>query len=199
MKEMQMEDKELLRQLDRPIWMQGLGSSLYIYWTKKAYEDNRTFWKDAAPHAFHFGIALDVFLRDSGKESLVLIGYQDQAINWQKTELQHLEDKIDSFCILFAVKNQQLSYQQAVQLLQTKEVYFLETAKHQPVQLQRQTGEEFYPAIPCFLSRESAKEFQSEEEEIIKPLRLHQLARLSQQPILLEPDKPYGIEVQPFS
>lgn len=35
---------DLLQQLDRSIWIQTLEKTMYLYWTKKVYQENQSFW-----------------------------------------------------------------------------------------------------------------------------------------------------------
>lgn len=193
----------LMDKLDLSIKLHQLGSSLYALLTEQDHQDKADLWTaySSTPLSFHLGLALDMLLQEGLYQEIILCGLGAEDVRISKAELEPARDLIDSFCILFATKNGQLNQQQAYQLLQAKTFYFLEKDIEGEISYQTRQeirGQEVYQTLSCFLTYEKAAEVAKDGYEV-SSLKLHQILRLSQLPVWLEPQRRYGLQISsPF-
>lgn len=149
------------------------------------------------------GMALDNVIQQPHYKNLIIGGLAPDEIIVSKEELMPLKDIVDSFCIMYAAANNRLENSKAYELMKDKTVYFIgKLLTDNP-----QKGDEIaymgidrtasdgtsYEAIKCFLTKESAENFNSEKRPV-SPANLAYLKSFIGKPVIIEPHRNYWIE-----
>lgn len=149
------------------------------------------------------GMALDNVIQQPYYKNLIIGGLAPDEIIVSKEELMPLKNIVDSFCIMYAAANNRLENSKAYELMKDKTVYFIgKLLTDNP-----QKGDEIaymgidrtasdgtpYEAVKCFLTKESAENFNNENKPI-SPANLAYLKSFIGKPIIIEPHRNYWIE-----
>lgn len=149
------------------------------------------------------GMALDNVIQQPYYKNLIIGGLAPDEIIVSKEELMPLKDIVDSFCIMYAAANNRLENSKAYELMKDKTVYFIgKLLTDNP-----QKGDEIaymgidrtasdgtpYEAVKCFLTKESAENFNSEKRPV-SPANLAYLKSFIGKPVIIEPHRNYWIE-----
>ena len=149
------------------------------------------------------GMALDNVIQQPYYKNLIIGGLAPDEIIVSKEELMPLKDIVDSFCIMYAAANNRLENSKAYELMKDKTVYFIgKLLTDNP-----QKGDEIaymgidrtasdgtpYEAVKCFLTKESAENFNSEKRSV-SPVNLDYLKSFLGKPVIIEPHRNYWIE-----
>lgn len=148
-------------------------------------------------------MALDNVIQQAHFKALIIGGLAPEEIIVSKEALMPLKDIVDSFCIMYAAANNRLENSKAYELMKDKTVYFIgKLLTDNP-----QKGDEIaymgidrtasdgtpYEAIKCFLTKESAENFNSEKRPV-SPANLAYLKSFIGKPVIIEPHRNYWIE-----
>ena len=149
------------------------------------------------------GMALDNVIQQPHYKNLIIGGLAPDEIIVSKEALMPLKDIVDSFCIMYAAANNRLENSKAYELMKDKTVYFIgKLLTDNP-----QKGDEIaymgidrtasdgtpYEAVKCFLTKESAENFNSEKRPV-SPANLAYLKSFIGKPVIIEPHRNYWIE-----
>lgn len=155
------------------------------------------------PVQIPLGMALDNVIQQPHFKALIIGGLAPEEIIVSKEELMPMKDIVDSFCIMYAVANNRLENSKAYEFMKDKTVYFIGKL---PID-NPQKGDEIaymgidrtasdgtpYEAVKCFLTKESAEKYNSENRPI-SPANLDYLKSFWGKPVIIEPHRNYWIE-----
>ena len=149
------------------------------------------------------GMALDNVIQQPHYKSLIIGGLAPDEIIVSKEELIPLKDIVDSFCIMYATANNRLENSKAYDLMKNKTVYFIgklfadipqkgDEIAYMGIDRKASDGTP-YEAVKCFLTKESAENFNSEKRPV-SPANLAYLKSFWGKPVIIEPHRNYWIE-----
>lgn len=148
-------------------------------------------------------MALDNVIQQPNFKALIIGDLASEEIIVSKEALMPIKDIVDSFCIMYAAANNLLENSKAYEFMKDKTVYFIgKLPTDNP-----QKGDEIaymgidrtasdgtpYEAVKCFLTKESAEKYNSENRPI-SPANLSYLKSFIGKPVIIEPHKNYWIE-----
>lgn len=149
------------------------------------------------------GMALDNVIQQAHFKALIIGGLAPDEIIVSKEELMPLKDIVDSFCIMYAAANNRLENSKAYGLMKDKTVYFIgklltdnphkgDEIAYMGIDRTASDGTS-YEAIKCFLTKESAENFNSEKRPV-SSANLAYLKSFIGKPVIIEPHRNYWIE-----
>ncbi|KXT77150.1 hypothetical protein STRDD11_02703 [Streptococcus sp. DD11] len=210
MQKVPVESLGLFEQLDRTVivFLKKKPSphpdNLYISISAEDYEKKKADFEAAGCQALEvpLGMALDNVIQQPSFQNLVIGGLYMVDVFVSKEDLLPLKDLIDSFCIMYAAANNRIENIKAYDLMKSKTVYFignLFTDSPQPGDqisfegLKRETEDGSYEAVKCFLTRESAEQYNAKNRPVTAA-NLEHLKRFWRKPLIIEPYRNYWIE-----
>lgn len=155
------------------------------------------------PVQIPLGMALDNVIQQLHLQNLIIGGLAPEEIIVSKEALMPMKDIVDSFCIMYAAANNRLENSKAYEFMKDKTVYFIGKLPTD----NSQKGDEIaymgiyrtasdgtpYEAVKCFLTKESAEKYNSENKPI-SPANLDYLKLFWGKPVIIEPHRNYWIE-----
>ena len=149
------------------------------------------------------GIALDNVIQQAHFQNLIIGGLLPDEIKVNKEDLMPLKDIVDSFCIMYAAANNRLENGKAYELMKDKTVYFIgklltdslkkgDEISYMGIERESADGTS-YEAVKCFLTKESAEQF-NDSKKPISSANLAYLQAFWGKPVIIEPHRNYWIE-----
>ena len=149
------------------------------------------------------GMALDNIIQQPHYKNLILGGLAPDEIIVSKEELMPLKDIVDSFCIMYAAANNRLEHSKAYEFMKDKTVFFIgklltddlkngDEISYMGVERESADGTS-YEAVKCFLTKESAEQF-NDSKKPISSANLAYLQAFWGKPVIIEPHRNYWIE-----
>lgn len=148
------------------------------------------------------GMAVDNVIQQPFFDALIIRGLTPQALIITKEDLIPIKDLIDSFCIMYAAARNRISNEKAFELMKDKVVYILGTLPvigmkdrekfgFDIIKRKAENGEE-YESVKCFLTRESANNYNGSKSEIT-PVAVNEIKHFFGS-IIIEPHRNYWVE-----
>ena len=149
------------------------------------------------------GMALDNVIQQAYFQNLIIGGLLPDEIKVNKEDLMPLKDIVDSFCIMYAAANNRLEHSKAYEFMKDKTVFFIgklltddlkngDEISYMGIERESVDGTS-YEAVKCFLTKESAEQF-NDSKKPISSANLAYLQAFWGKPVIIEPHRNYWIE-----
>ena len=200
MLEIPVESLNLFEQLDRNVVAFYRNEEIYqteslnISITQEHYDMK---YKELQPLGYQavqisLGMALDNVIQQAYFQNLIIGGLLPDEIKVNKEDLMPLKDIVDSFCIMYTAANNRLENNKAYEFMKDKIVFFKDKIvffigklltdvlnngdeiSYMGIKREAADGTS-YEAVKCFLTKESAEQYNDSKKPILAIVYLHNL------------------------